>query len=149
MRLLHLISSPWPRAAHSSVCDRARGLLGWEVTRIWLAPLFSTSSSTWEIPEPCHLNQQSSLKSALGLCINSLACHFFRKNLTALLSERCVCAPLVVGVVCSLLGCSLLLIRWFGVSSCLGKGRALHSSIHMDISDYSPAASCDGLKGLV
>lgn len=48
-----------------------------------------------------------------------------------------------------LLGCSLLLIRWFGLSSCLEKGHALHDSIHMDIGDYSPAASCGGLKGLV
>lgn len=72
-------------------CGTARDLLGWGVTRIWLGPLFSTSSITWEIPEPCHLNQQSSLKSALGLCtlIKSLACRF-RKNLTALVSERCV-----------------------------------------------------------
>lgn len=35
-------------------CDTAGDLSGWEVTRAWLAPLFSASSITWEIPEPCH-----------------------------------------------------------------------------------------------
>lgn len=49
------------------------------------------------------------------------------------MSESCVLCSLgqrMVWVGCDgLLGCNLLLIRWFGFSSCLGKGRALHSSI--------------------